>query len=106
MLAFASSGVVHASDVGVGVIHSAEWSPGDTAREGASEFLVLLRAAQLQRISRAAGLVAVGDRHGFLRAGGERALRRVALGGVVVTRLTREGRESETAWTPDQLFVD
>lgn len=72
---------------GVAVLTSAPWSPGDGAREGAGEFLVFLQAAQLQRVHVAAGLVALTDRHGMLRCGGERALRRVALSGVAVVKL-------------------
>ena len=87
----------------IAVLHAVEWSPGDTVREGAGEFVVLLRAAQLQRTGHAAGLLAVGDHNGVLRAGGERALRRVALSGVVVAKLARGG---EVAWAPDQLYVD
>lgn len=92
-----------APNVGVGVVRSAEWSPGDAAREGAGEFLVLLNAAKLQRNHAAAGLVAVGDRNGMLRSGGERALRRLALTGVVVVRLAPGGTVAET---PDNLFLD
>ncbi len=76
---------------GVGVLHSAEWSPGDAVRDGAGEFSVFLRTAQLQREHRAAGLVAVGDRHGMLRSGGERALRRIVLTGVAVVKLAPGG---------------
>src|SRR3954471_21244161 len=78
---------IAAPSVGVGVLHTVEWSPGDAARDGAGEFLVLLRAAQLQQWAQAAGLLAVGDHNGLLRAGGERALRRVALSGVVVAKI-------------------
>lgn len=90
-------------DVGVAVIHSVEWSPGQAAREGAGEFLVLLHAAKLQRTCRAAGLLAVGDHNGVLRGGGERALRRLAVTGVVVVRLAPKG---EVAPMPDHVFVD
>lgn len=76
---------------GVAVLHSAEWSPGDAVRDGAGEFSVFLRTAQLQREHRAAGLVAVGDRNGMLRSGGERALRRIVLTGVAVVKLAPGG---------------
>jgi hypothetical protein len=92
-----------AANVGVAVVHSAEWSPGDAAREGAGEFLVLLQAAKLQRTTVASGLIAVGDRNGMLRSGGERALRRLALTGIVVARTATGG---EVAATPDELFLD
>lgn len=72
---------------GVAVLHSAEWNAGDTVRDGAGEFAVFLRAAQLQRQHRAAGLVAVGDRNGILRSGGERALRRLVFSGVAIVKL-------------------
>ncbi len=91
------------SDVGVAVVHSVAWAPGQPAREGAGEFLVLLQAAKLQRAYRAAGLLAVGDHNGVLRGGGERALRRLAVTGVVVVRLAPKG---EVASMPDNVFVD
>ncbi len=72
---------------GVAVLHSAEWNAGDTVRDGAGEFAVFLRAAQLQRHHAAAGLVAVGDRNGILRSGGERALRRLVFSGVAIVKL-------------------
>ncbi len=71
----------------VAVLRSAAWSPGDTARDGAGEFAVFLEAARLQRAHRAAGLVAVCDRHGLLRSGGERALRRLVFSGFAVVKL-------------------
>jgi len=71
----------------VAVLRSAAWSPGDTVRDGAGEFTVFLEAARLQRAHRAAGLVAVCDRHGLLRSGGERALRRVVFSGLAVVKL-------------------
>lgn len=95
--------VFAAPDAGVAVVRTAAWSPGDSAREGAGEFLVLLEAARLQRTTRASGIVAVGDRNGMLQSGGERALRRLALTGVVVARIARDG---EVASTPDGLFLD
>jgi len=89
--------------VAVAVVRSAEWSPGDTAREGAGEFLVLLHAARLQRTRRVTGILAVGDHNGVLRSGGERALRHLAVTGVVVVKLAPLG---EVASTPDNVFVD
>ena len=91
------------SPVGVAVLHAAAWSPGDRVREGAGEFEVFLRIAQLQRIHTAAGLVSVGDRNGFRQGGGELALRRAALTGVPVVKLAPGG---EVAPTPDDLFID
>jgi len=104
--ALATAGALHGNpipSVGVGVVRSVAWSPGDTVREGAGEFLVLLQAARLKRISQAAGLLAVGDHNGVLRAGGERALRRLAVTGVVIVRLAPGG---EVASIPDNVFVD
>ena len=92
-----------APSVGVAVLHSAEWSPGDNVRDGAGEFAVHLRVAQLQREHRAAGLVSVGDHNGLLRSGGERALRRVVLTGVPVVKLARGG---SVAPDPETLFLD
>lgn len=75
----------------VAVVRSAEWLPGDNVRDGAGEFAVYLRAAQLQRFHRHAGIVAVGDHNGMLRSGGERALRRVVLTGVAIVKLAPGG---------------
>lgn len=79
------------SAAGVAVVHDAPWTFGEPARDGAGEFAVFLNVARLQREHRAAGLVAVGDRHGMLRSGGERALRQVALAGVAVVKLASRG---------------
>jgi hypothetical protein len=103
LLSVATASLSFGSDAQVAILHAAEWSPGDSAREGAGEFLILLRAAQLQHVNRAAALVTVADQPGALRAGAERALHRVALTGVVVAKIARNG---DVAWTPDQLFVD
>ena len=89
--------------VGVAVVHGADWSLGDTVRDGAGEFAVHLRVAQLQHAHTAAGLVSVGDHNGILRCGGERALRRVVLTGVPVAKLARGGT---VAPDPDALFLD
>jgi hypothetical protein len=88
--------------VGVAILHAVPWSPGDAVREGAGEFEVLLRVAQLQRSHRVAGLISVGDRHGMRPSGGERALTRAALTGIPVVKLARGG---EVAATPDELFL-
>ncbi len=79
-----------ANGAGVAVLHSAPWQPGDTVRDGAGEFAVFLQAAQLKRKHRAAGLIAVCDRHGNLRSGGERALRRLVLSGLAVVKLASD----------------
>ncbi len=84
------AGQTPSKSAGVAVLHSAAWSPGDTARDGAGEFAVFLQAAQLQQTHRAAGLVAVCDRHGHLRSGGERALRRLVFSGVAIVKLAHD----------------
>lgn len=89
--------------IGVAVLHAAPWSPGDSAREGAGEFEVLLRIAQLQRSHRVAGLVSVGDRNGLRRCGGEDALAHAAASGIPVAKIAPGG---EVAATPDALFLD
>ncbi len=88
---------------GVAVLHGAAWQPGDVTRDGAGEFAVFLLAAQLQKAHRAAGLVAVCDRHGNLRSGGERALRRLVFSGLAVVKLTHA-----RALNPDEqpAFLD
>jgi hypothetical protein len=88
---------------GVAVLHPSAWSPNDPARDGAEEFEILLRVAQLQRVHRAVGLVAVGDRRGTLSQGGERALRSLVFAGVVVVKLAPNG---EVASAPDGLFLE
>ncbi len=88
---------------GVGIVQSSEWSAGDHVRDGAGEFAVFLRVAQLQRAHRSAGLVAVGDRNGILRSGGERALRRIVLTGIAVVKLAPGG---EIASDDHALFLD
>jgi len=89
--------------IGVAVLHTAVSAPGDSARDGAGEFEVLLRVAQLRQAHAAAGLVSVGDHNGTLHCGGERALRRAALMGVPVVKLAPGGA---MAADPEQLFID
>src|SRR4051794_37839908 len=48
---------------GIAILHAAPWSAADAAREGAGEFEVLLRVAQLRRTHPVAGLISVGDRN-------------------------------------------
>jgi hypothetical protein len=102
-LALSAPPAFAAPSAGVAILRAAEWSPDDPARDGAGEFEVWLRVAQLQRAHAAAGLVAVGDRRGVFRSGGERALRQVVFTGVVVAKLAPGG---EVARAPDGLFLD
>jgi hypothetical protein len=88
--------------VSVAVVHAAAWSV-ESARDGAAELAIAIRVARLQRVHSAVGLICVGDRHGMLERGGERALRRAVVNGVLVVRLARSG---EVASTPDDLFLD
>jgi hypothetical protein len=97
-----SASVAAEIPVGIAVLHSTTHGPGDALRDGAGEFVILLRVAQVQRTSRAAGIVSVGDRNGTLQ-GGERALRQAALSGVTVVKLAPAG---EVAPSPDDLFLD
>jgi L-asparaginase len=94
---------VGATPPGVAVLRAAVWSPGDSIRDGAVEFEVLMCAARLQRSHRAAAIVGVGDRHGLFVAGAERALRMLTLRGMPVAKLARGG---DVAADPDQLFLD
>jgi len=103
VLAFAGVCLAAEPSVGVAVVHTAASSPGDGARDGAGEFEVLIRVAQLRHAHAAAGLISVGDHNGSLQCGGERALRWAALAGVSVVKLAPGG---EVAADPDQLFVD
>jgi L-asparaginase len=89
--------------VGVAVLHATAWAPGDSVREGAGEFEVLLRVAQLQRAYRLSGVVSVGNQHGVRPCGGERALKYAALSGIPVVKLARDGA---VAPSPGDIFVD
>lgn len=91
------------SPAGVAVLRAVAWSPADSVRDGAGEFEVLLRLAQVQRTHRTAGVVSVGDRHGARPAGGERALQQAALSGVPVVKLAPGG---SVAPAPHGLFLD
>lgn len=99
--AFAASAM--AAGAGVAIVRAAAWSPGDAARDGAIEFEVLMSAARLQHAHRSAGIVGVGDRRGLFVAGAERALRLLALRGLPVAKLSRDG---DVAADPDQLFLN
>lgn len=92
-----------ATPAAVAIVRSVEWSPGDVARDGAGEFAVYLQVAQLQRSHGAAGIVAVGDRNGRLRDGGEQALRRLVHTGVPVVKLSTSGHR---AAADHPLFLD
>ncbi len=104
VLGFAAfSGSAIAATAGVAIVRAATWSPGDAARDGAIEFEVLMSAARLQHAHRSAGIVGVGDRRGLFVAGAERALRMLALRGLPVAKLSRDG---DVAADPDQLFLN
>jgi hypothetical protein len=87
----------------VAVVRSAALMPGDAAREGAAEMLVLLEVARLRHQNTQAGLVAVGDRRGLFPAGAEEALREAVLRGVPVVKLAIGGRVLPA---PHGLFLD
>lgn len=89
--------------VGVAILQAAPWSPLDSARDGAGEFEVLLRIAQLRRSCAAAALVSIGDRNGVRRSGGEKALAHAALSGLPVARLAPGGA---VAAVPLGIFLD
>lgn len=87
----------------VAVVRNAAWLPGDAAREGAAEMLVLLEVAKLQHQHAQGGLIAVGDRRGLFPAGAEEALRAAVLRGVPVVKLASGGRVLPA---PHGLFLD
>jgi hypothetical protein len=91
------------ANVGVAILPAAPWSPLDSARDGAGEFEVFLRVAQLRRTCQAAALVSVGDRNGVRRSGGEKALAHAALSGLPVARLAPGG---VVAALPLGIFLD
>jgi tRNA-dihydrouridine synthase len=105
LLLIVSSGLARTdASPAVGVVRDVTWSPGDTQREGASEFEVFLTVAQLQQASGAVGLVGVGNHNGRLSQQAERALEHVACRGIAVARVARGG--GAVALTPDALYVD
>lgn len=87
----------------VAVVRTAAWMPGDPAREGAAELLVLLEVARVQHQSPQGGLIAVGDRRGLFPTGAEEALRAAVLRGVPVVKLANGGRVLPA---PHGLFLD
>ena len=103
MLACLTAGPLAATPAGVAVLRAAAWSPGDTVREGAGEFEVLMCAAQLQHEHPTAGIVGVGDRHGLFLDGSERALRLLALRGMPIAKLALGG---DLAADPEGLFIN
>ncbi len=96
-------GAAGARSPGVAIVRTTTWSPGDVAREGATEMIVLLEIARLQRGSGQAGLVAVGDRRGVFPAGVEAALQAAVRCGVPVVKLASGGRVLPA---PHGLFLD
>lgn len=91
------------ANVGVAILQAAPWSPLDSARDGAGEFEVFLRIAQLRRTCQAAALVSIGDHNGVRRSGGEKALAHAALTGLPVARLAPGGA---VAALPLGIFLD
>ena len=91
------------ASVGVAILQAAPWSPLDSTRDGAGEFEVFLRIAQLRRTCQAAALVSIGDRNGVRRSGGEKALAHAALSGLPVARLAPGG---VVAAVPLGVFLD
>jgi len=88
----------------VAVIEDAPWSPGDAPRDGAAEFGVLLRLAQLQREHALVGLVGVGDRRGRFQEGTRRGLEFAVQQGCPVVRLAR-GTPAAVP-SEDDVFID
>jgi hypothetical protein len=102
-LALALAGGAEGAVPSVTVIQAAAWSQGDAAREGASEFLVLMETARIRRQDGGGGLVAVGNRRGFFGVGAERALELAVLQGVPVVKLAAGGQVRPS---PHGLFLD
>jgi len=87
----------------VAVVRTAALMPGDAAKQGAAEMLVLLEVARVQHQSVQGGVVAVGDRRGLFPAGAEEALHDAVLRGVPVVKLATGGRVLPA---PHGLFLD
>jgi L-asparaginase len=88
----------------VGVIRNVTWSPGDSQRDGASEFEIFLKVAQLQREHDRVGLVGVGNHNGRLGTPAENALEQMVLRGVAVARVAKNG--GSIARVADSLYID
>ncbi|MDB6168945.1 MAG: ansA 2 [Verrucomicrobia bacterium] len=95
--------VLAAESPAVAVLEGTPWSPGDPLRYGAAEMEVLLCAAQLHQNHPLAGIVGVGNRRGLLQPATEAALRRVALMGLTVVRVARNGATQENG---EDVFVE
>jgi hypothetical protein len=80
---------VKAAEPAVAILLGSTWSPGDSARQGAAEFEVLMCVAQTRRAAALFGLVGVGDRDGRFPPGAETALEQVARMGVPIVRLAQ-----------------
>lgn len=101
LLAFSHNGLAAPP---VAVIEDAPWSPGDAPRDGAAEFGVLLRLAQLQREHPLVGLVGIGDRRGRFQEGTRRGLEFAVQQGIPVVRLARGAPAAVPA--TDDVFID
>lgn len=80
-----------AADPAVGEFHDVAWAPGDSAKSGATEMVILLSVARLRQGSDhpLAGLVCIGNRDGAFHTATEDTLARVALMGVPVVKLAQ-----------------
>ena len=88
----------------IAVIEDAPWSPGDASREGAAEFEVLVRLAQLQQQQPLVGFVGLGDRRGIFQEGTRRGLEFAVRQGVPVVRLSRGASRAVPVDT--DIFID
>ncbi len=88
----------------VAVIEDAPWSPNDPSREGAAEFGIMLRIAQLQTDQSSVGIVGVGDKRGIFQEGTRRGLELAVQHGVPVVRLARGLHPCLKS--ADDLFID
>ena len=89
--------------VPVQVVRAPAWSQGDAVRAGATEFMILLEIARLERAPARGGLVGIGDRRGLFGPGAETALHRAVLQGLPVVKLAPGGRVLPA---PHGLFLD
>jgi hypothetical protein len=87
----------------IAVLRTVAWSPDDAARDGASEFEILICAARLLDQHALAGIVGVGNRQGAFLPSAEVAFQRIAHMGMPIVRLAKDNAGSSAS---SDLFIE
>ena len=87
----------------IAVLRTVAWSPDDAARDGASEFEILICAARLLDQHGLAGIVGVGNRQGAFLPAAEVAFQRIAHMGMPIVRLAKDSTGSSAS---SNLFIE